>query len=162
MFAELKVFILLIDKLSSQITALVHSVGKVREYHFLSGFMNILAIPIAWVMLSVGCGSLSVYFVVVVMGGVFLSHGLFLAVIRRLVPFLIRDYLLEVFYPFVIVSFISIPLPFLLSIVMQYVFLRFSIFLVVSLFITFSAINTCGLTKTEKNVILELIKRIRG
>lgn len=159
-FIRVSVLVLLIDKLASPITALVHSIGNVRMYHFFSGIMNILAIPIAWLMLEAGGGPVSVY--LIVLFGVMISHVLFLVVIKRLLPFSVRDYFGKVFYPFLLVAIFAAPIPILLSLTMQGALFRLVVVLILSEVLVAFAIYALGMTKAEKEVLWEVVKRIRG
>ena len=156
---RISTFIILIDKLATPVTALVHATGRIMRYHLVSGLINIMVIPLAWIMLSIGYGPTSVYLATLI--GAVVAQGAFLFVIKGLLPFSIRTYFIKVCLPFMIVTVCSISLPIIFFMTMKQGLLRLLIVVGLSIgtmsFFTF----IFGLTSREKEIILGLIRKKR-
>ena len=156
---RISTFIILIDKLASPVTALIHATGKIMKYHLVSGIINIMVVPLAWVMLQLGYGPSSVYLATLI--GVVVAQIAFLFVIRELLPFSIGVYFKMVCLPFILVTICTIPLPTILSISMEQGFIRLLNVLVVSEILVVFFSYLLGLTAREKEIVLSLIKKKR-
>lgn len=154
---RISTIIILIDKLASPVTALIHATGNIMKYHLVSGIINIMVIPLAWVMLALGYGPTSVYFATLT--GVFVAQVAFLFVIRGMLPFTIGTYFKMVCWPFMVVTICTIPLPTILSLSMEYGFIRLLVVLVVSEILVTILSYLMGLTAREKEIVLSLIKK---
>lgn len=156
---RISIFIILIDKLASPTTALVHATGRIKKYHLISGFINIMVIPAAWLMLHLGFSPTSVYFVT--LASVLIAQTVFLFVIRELLPFSLREYLLKVLLPFVTVALSTMLIPIILSKVLNEGWIRLTVVIITTeiVFLIFTIL--LGLTEREKEIVLGLLKRNR-
>lgn len=154
---RISIFIVLIDKLASPVTALIHATGKVRRYHLISGLINISVVPLAWIMLSLGYGPSFVYFSTLF--GVIAAQMAFLYVIKGMLPFSLIDYYKKVCRPFLVVALCTITLPTFLSLIMAEGIIRLVLVLFISELLVILFILLFGLTKREKEIVYSLIKK---
>lgn len=154
---RISIIISLIDKLASPVTALIHATGNIKAYHLLSSLINILVIPLAWIMLSNGSGPLSVYFATLI--GVIVAQFSFLFVVRNLFSESLWTYFKSVCLPFFVVAILTIVAPVMLSISLEQGLLRLLLVTVVSFasFVLFAFF--CGLNSREKQIIFKLLKK---
>lgn len=155
---RISAFIIIIDKLASPVTALVHATGKIMKYHLVSGVVNIMVIPLAWGMLSLGFGPTSVYFATLL--GVIVAQFSFLFIIREMLPFSIRAYLRMVFWPFLLVSLPSIVIPSMISLIMNEGLFRLLLVFAVSTMMVVLFSYLWGLSAREKDTIRSIARRI--
>ena len=153
---RLSVIFLLVDKLASPVTALIHATGRVKRYHLLSGIINIMVIPFSWILFSIGYKPTSFYVVTIV--GAFVAQIVFLFVIKNLLPFSIKDYLKTVVVPFFVVFALTIWLPLYAEVKMQEGIFRLASVFVLSGIITSITAYCFALTKGEKGLINSLLK----
>lgn len=153
---RISTFIILIDKLASPVTALIHATGNIMKYHLVSGIINIMVIPLAWIMLALGYGPTSVYFATLI--GVVIAQAAFLFVIRGLLLFSIRTYLKMVCWPFILIVLCTIPIPTILYLSVEQGLVRLLLILV-SFFVLVTLFSYyLGLTMREREILLDLIK----
>lgn len=156
-FVRFSLLISLIDKLASPVTALVHSTGKVKKYHVLSGVVNILVIPFAWLLLSLGFHPLSVYWITLV--EVLIAQVLFLFVIRSLLPFSVSSYFKKVCQPFLVVLLLSFLIPSFIYYSMDEGLMRFVVVTVTSLFVVSVFGYLFAMSKGERQFIKSFINK---
>lgn len=157
LFIRLSILIALVDKLASPVTAIIHATGKVKRYHINSGVINLLVLPLAWAMLSFGCGASSVYWATLIFAVV--AQIVFLFIVRRLLPFSIRRYLNEVGARFLIVLLISVVAPYFIMTTMEEGLLRLLLVLAVAVLVSLISIIILGLNKSERDLMISLIRR---
>lgn len=153
---RLTIIFLLIDKLASPVTALIHATGRIKKYHLFSGIINILVLPISWLLFSLGYNPTSIY--IVTIAAALVAQVVFLFVIKELLPFSVIDYLKIVVIPFLIVFLISIWLPIVAEQLLQEGLLRLIVVLILSFLVTAVATYYLALTESEKNLISSFIK----
>ena len=152
---RLSIVLLLIDKLASPVTALIHATGKVKRYHLLSGIINILVVPVAWYFFDLGFNPTVLYYVMIV--GAFTAQIIFLYVIRRLITFSVMEYVNKVCFPFAVVFISACWIPFLIESFMNEGFIRL---LLVSLssFVIFSIFTYIfALSSGERKLINDFL-----
>lgn len=160
---RLSILFLLVDKLASPVTALIHATGKVKKYHLLSGIINLMVIPITWLGFRLGLEPTSFYVITIL--GALIAQFVFLYVLKDLFSLCISNYMMKVCLPFVIVLAITFWLPLVVELCMPEGFLRLLSVTVVSiLFIPFISFFV-ALNTSEKSLVVNVIKakiRSRG
>lgn len=157
LFIRLSILIALVDKLASPVTAIIHATGNIKQYHIYSGVINLLVLPLAWAMLSNGSGGSSVYWATLILAVV--AQVVFLFIVRRQLPFSIRRYINEVGVRFLIVLLFSMVAPYFIMTTMEEGFLRLLLVLAASVSVTLVSIIIFGLNKSERYLMISLIRR---
>ena len=151
---RLSIIMLLIDKLASPVTALIHATGNVKRYHLLSGIVNIMVLPVAWFFFMLGYDPTSIYIIMII--GALIAQIVFLFVIKQLMPFSLSIYLQKVCVPFFVVLMLSIWAPILIkSLFLESFFRLLGIFLISLLVITIVT-YLVALSRDEKRLIQSL------
>lgn len=156
-FIRVSIIILLIDKLASPITAVIHATGQIKGYHLCSGIMNILVIPISWVMLNYGTGPLSVYISTFLIG-VF-AEVLFLYFTKRVITISYKYYFMEIIVKCSVVLILSLIIPLSIVTLIGESFIRMLVVIVSSVIVSSLLIYYIGMNKKEKSILLTIVKK---
>ena len=148
---RLSIILLLIDKLASPVTALIHATGKVKRYHLLSGVINIMVVPVAWFFFEIGYNP-SVLYVITIFGA-FIAQITFLYVIKSLLPFSIIIYVKKVCLPFVIVFLMASWAPFIMESLINEGVVRLLLVSLTSIVMVSLISYFCALTNAERELI---------
>ncbi len=156
-FVRLSLLVTLFDKLATPVTAIIHATGRVKKYHILSSVINLMVIPIAWLLFSLGYNPTSVYLVTIL--EVIIAQVVFLFVIKSLLPFSVHCYFKKVCEPFFAVLLLSCLVPALLYYYMEIGLMRFVLVLLVSVIIVSVFSYLLGLSKAERQFLKSFINR---
>ena len=154
---RLSLILVLVDKMASPVTALVHSTGNIKWYHVISGIINILLIPIAWVLLKFGYGVDSVYVATIVLA--VLAQICFIFILNKLVPFSCSYYFKEVCLKFFLVSVCCSILPSVLFWCISDGVLRMLLILASSVLLSSIIFIKFGLNCQERTIIVSLFQK---
>lgn len=152
---RLSIVFLLIDKLASPVTALIHATGNVKRYHLISGVLNILVVPFAWLFFALGFNPTAIYYVTIVVA--LIAQVIFLYVIKNIIPFSSRIYFREVCLPFLYVFFFSIWIPILIEVFTKEGIVRLLAVAISSIVIICVAAYFLALNEKEKQLISEML-----
>lgn len=156
-FMRLIIIVTAIDATASPIMTTCHATGNIKLYQSLVGAIIILILPISYVVLTMGASPISVFIVSVIFSGV----GFFarLWVVRRLVNFPVKDYLLGVCGKVVLVAIIASIVPCIVHVA----FTKENTIALLNCFIcivsTVCTIYMIGLSHNEKQFIVSTIKK---
>ena len=156
-FIRLSILVLLVERLATPVTAIIHATGKVKHYHLLSSFMNIIVMPISWLFFALGYNPTSIYIITLVIAVI--SQIMYLFSIKRVLLFSVKSYYSSVFKPFSILFVITVWLPLFLEMVLDEGIIRLLLIGVVSI-VSVSAVSYFFvLTESEKQIIRNIIKQ---
>ena len=156
-FIQLMLVFLLIDALSAPLWISVQAIGDIRNYQLLMSLMIILNFPIAYLILKNGLPPHIVFVVRVIINAV--THFVRIVYLRKKINFPAYKYLREVMLTVLLITLMSIPIPY-------WVFHQFIgsnalvISSVVSIFISLNTIYWVGLSRQEKNFVINAFKNI--
>ena len=154
-FIRLSIIVLLVDKMATPVTAIIHATGKVKLYHFISGVFNILPLPLAWMMFEMEYGPLSVYLATFIC--VFLAQIAFVFLTRHLVNISIYYYFVEVVLKTILVIIISSIIPIAIRELITNIYFRLVVVSLASYSIIPLIVYFVALNKQEKIIINNLI-----
>lgn len=112
-FVQTIILYYLIDALQDPLVTAVHATGNLRYHQIMISCIVFLVIPIAYIMLRLGCSGSSVL-VVNALSNVICAIGRTLYM-RKLIFLDLGKYLKQVVQPIIIVTVLSLPLPIYLS-----------------------------------------------
>lgn len=157
-FSSLVIISMLINILNSPISVMAHATGNIRRYELLYGFIIASILPISYVFLKMGYRAEVVYIINIFIA--VLNQIVCIINLKRLYPLNLRDYLLNVIIPCLVMSLISPILPLVIHSVMPescirilVVFAISSISVLVNFFIF--------LNKNERKQIHNILKKLR-
>ena len=141
--------------MSSQ-AALVHASGNMRNYQVVGGFVKVLSVPLAYLLLDLGCEPEWALIPVLVFDLIGLLVGMF--IIKSIMPFNIIDYLRKVFLPVIIVTLLSSVSSYIVHSSINNETHRFVLVLVVGTTTFLLAIYLVGMTHDEKLLLSSLVR----
>lgn len=155
-FVRLVLIYMLSETLSGTLKTAQTATGKIRTYKIIIGSINLTAIPISYVLLKIGAPPEVVYLTLIMLSNASLIVRI--PLLKKMVGISIRKFLKEVYLNVIVVSAISVVVPFLLrtdeigwlSLILSTLICLFSVSLTVLLI---------GLSRTERNELVELTGR---
>lgn len=158
------VFILIVvltsflNNLHSAISGIVHSSGKMKLYQSVGCILNLLSIPIAYILLRNGfpneAALWSIFFCMI------LSQIGALIILKRIINYSIRKYLQAVIYPFFSIVILSIGFPVILHFTIHNSILRLLLVTLSSLVIISIITYWFGLNKQEKEIGKSILSKL--
>lgn len=150
-FIAWTIVINMINNLHAQLSNVVFSIGKLRNYEVSFAILNILILPLSYVALKLGADPEMTYLIYFLIMLVTMIVSLY--ILSRLIDFSIKDYFKKVIMPLIIVAAVSLPFPFLSVSFLPNGWLR----LLVTTFACFITFLPCfyfiGLDNKEKDLV---------
>lgn len=142
---------------------LIQADGKVKNYTIHAAIFVGIIFPVVWILFRLGAPVWTAYLVFIL--DFFLFNIVRFYDLKKLMPFSIRQFLLEVFVPCLLVSIFSFVIPLIICYFMTSGILRFFINVPISVLWTLFCIVAFGLTKGERiffwNKTLQIISKIK-
>jgi conserved hypothetical transmembrane protein; putative transmembrane protein len=154
-FSQLIICFLLIDALSAPLWISAQAMGRIRNYQLLMSGIILLNLPLGYIVLNLGMRPEMVLVIRVIIN--FLAWIFRVLYLRSSISFPVRKYLKEVFLVVLVITVISIPLPFWISLVYSS-WKGLIMTTVFSVLTTIFAIFLIGLEKNEKTYIMNFIQ----
>lgn len=156
MFVIITVMTAFFNNLNAAVSGVVHSSGKMKLYQISGSIVNLIALPISYILLKTG------HFPEMVIWGIFVVAGLVqvnaLLVLKTIVDYKISDYVKQVILPILLVIATSVILPYILHTILPYGVGRFLIVCTFTI-IEISAISFFwGLSSVERNMLKSMLK----
>ncbi|HOV37299.1 MAG TPA: oligosaccharide flippase family protein [Spirochaetales bacterium] len=159
-FTQLALFDVVIDSVNYPLMTTAQATGKVKLYQSVVGGILLLNLPLSFVMIASGFGPTSVFIVAILL--TFVAFFVRLFILKRLVPFSILIFLGQVFVPLVVVAIISALFPMYVHHLMAVGFTRLILVCVASVCSVGFFAFFIALPKSEKQYVLEILKRKIG
>lgn len=139
-----------LNNLNAAVSGIVHSSGKMKLYQITGSLLNLMALPIAFILLKNGhCFELALWSVFFCM---ILCQTASLIILKKIINFSIRQYFRLVILPFVIVILLSIGIPIIIHCSIQGNILRLILVSLSSLVFVSIVTYWIGLNKREKEL----------
>ena len=159
-FIILVVIMALIGTLGTQISFVVHATGVMMKYQVVTGLIELLIVPLAYMALKIGASPVSVFVVAIVVNSINLLVSLLM--LKGIVIFSIRQYMFHIIIPLFSFSIISITTPLLLRFVLPQGWLRLCALLVISSLSILICFYFIALDKAERKVAKDYIKQFKN
>lgn len=155
-FCRVMIVFLLIDALNGPLWTAVNATGRIRNYQILMSSIILCNIPVAIIMLKMGCEPESVWFTKIFFNVVAMVGRIFYLI--KLVHFPVLNYIKQVIIPIMSVS--MIPSIVLLVVDIDNLMYANKIFLILGILCyTLITILTLGLNRKERIYIFKLVKK---
>jgi len=148
----------LIDTLSYPLMAAAQATGKIKRYQATVGGVMLLNLPLSYLFLRLGYPSYIIFVLGIFNSITCLLLRLFL--LKKMISLQFVSYFNFVIIPITLSSFFSYLIPCFIFINFDESILRFLVNGFVGLLVSLFVIYILGLSKNEKNYIVEVIKRI--
>lgn len=154
-FTRLIIAISAIDSMATPLMTAAHATGNIKLYQSSVGSMTILNIPISYAFLKSGYPPLTVFYISLVISVVCLFMRLW--IVRRLMKFPVKDYVVRVFGTCVVVCMLSIILPYIVHFLLKESFISVMIVCVISILSSITSIYFFGMDLKEKQFVREIV-----
>lgn len=155
-FTRIILLTALVSAYANPTSGIAYATGKIKTFNILVSGLNLLIVPIAYLFLKLGFGPESAMIVSLIMSVIVQIVRLF--VLRKLLPFSIRNYFVKVIIPTIMVFLLSSILPYLCKHIMPNALLYSFIVCFISVVSVGIFAWFVGLNKEEKNLLLSKIK----
>lgn len=158
MFVRLMLLITLIFALSNPPAITVHATGKIKSYQLVIGGINLLILPISYLVLAYGGAPESVF----VINLLVLILGLYVRLLYLMPIFKMRlsYYCMEVLMPILIVSLVSAFIPLILFFNLSESWVRLGMIILSSVLSVCVSVYVYGMTSVERAVFNSWIKKL--
>lgn len=139
---------------------IVHATGKMMIFQVTNGILNILVIPIVYLLLYIGYEPEAIFVLFILMN--IILQLVSWEILHRLVPeFIVSNYIRQVVLPLCIIVPLAIILPYIARVVMDCGFLRFCVVLVLSVVSTIALGYVFALNKNERKMVMGYVNKIK-
>lgn len=105
-FAILVMATNLLENLRSPVSLVVHATGEMKKYQFWVSMVNVMTLPLSWVVLRLGARPESTFIVALLCSA--LAQIVALFILRTIILFSIREYVYRVILPCFVVSLVAV------------------------------------------------------
>lgn len=150
-FTRLIIAISAIDSMASPLMTTAHATGKIKLYQSSVGTVIILNLPISYLLLKLGGSPMTVFYVSLCISVACLFLRLW--IVRRLVNFPVKQYIIEVFGKCVAICVLSLIIPLAVHIILPQSFVSIVVVCSLSIIASIVTIYYVGLEGHEKELI---------
>lgn len=155
-------FILLstfINNLNANLSNIVHASGNMKAYQINFFITNLLILPCSYVAFRIGY-SADAGFILYFLCTMFMQI-MSVVVVRKIIEFSVKDYVIEVVFPLIVFSILSCVIPLVIKEILPAGLLRLFSVLVVSFVTSTCIFYIVGMNKSEKELCVSAIKSIK-
>lgn len=156
LFTQLSFLIITMDTLSTPLNYLMLATGRIKNYQLVSGTLALATFPLTWIALKMGMKPEVSYYILFVLD--IFRWILQLAFLKKLANLDIQDYLRKSILPILTVFVIAVLLGLLLNRVISNNLTGLVLLSMGTTFVLGSSILLFGLTKSERDNVLGIIK----
>lgn len=154
-FVILVVVTLFINNLNAPVSYVVHATGEMKKYQMVTSSIELIMLPVSYIILSFGAEPWIVFFVAFVF--VTIGQVASLYILRSIEYFSIRDYLRQIIIPLLLVTLVSLISALLIKSMLAEGFLRLMLVALVSIAIIALMSYSVCLNVSEKSIVKNFI-----
>ena len=158
-FVVLVIITNFMNNLNAPLSNVVYATGKMRNYEVTFSVINLLIIPISFIVLKLGAPAEMAFIVYLVMT-VFVQIGCLL-VIHTLTKISLSDYFMSLIVPIVIVACITLPLIYIINFYLQQNMIGIVIEYIVITLLSSVLFYFVVLDSTEKKIVNNIIYKLK-
>lgn len=158
-FVQLILIFAMCESISQPLITAMLATGKIRNYQLIVGGLQILNLPVSYVLLRLGCFPETVMIVAIVLSLACLLARLIL--LRKMIGLSARKYIKKVCLNILIVTVISAILPALVSWYADETFLNFLLICLLALTCTLFSVFFVGCNKDERSFVFSKIQSLK-
>lgn len=147
------------NNLNAPLSNVVYATGKMRNYEVTFSILNILIIPLAYLVLHYGFQPESAFLVYLVMT-IVVQAGC-LIVLKTLVSISLREYVFKLLLPLLACAMATIPLPWYIHSVMDANFTRVCVVSIATIIVALISFYYIALNSSEREVANSIIRKIK-
>ena len=160
LFVQLVLVFAMSESISNPLITAMLATGKIRNYQLVVGGLQMMNLPISYLLLRMGMFPEVVIVVAIVISQCCLAARLLM--LRGMIGLSVRKYMKKVYINVLVVTVIAAILPILLSTKLEDSFLNFVLLCLVALICTGTTIYYVGCDKTEQQFVLNKLHTIKN
>lgn len=157
-FTRIIIVISAVDAMATPLMTTAHATGNIKLYQFVVGTLTILIIPISYIFLKIGDYSPTIVFWISLFVSV-VNLFVRLWIVQRLVNFPVWCYVKNIFALVLLIAVLSSIVPVGVSYCVESSFRNCCLVCGLSILSSLSFIYLLGLTRNEKNFIMQIVKK---
>lgn len=150
-FVQLVLIFAMSESISNPLVTAQHATGKIRNYQLIVGGLQLMNLPVSYVLLRMGIFPEMVIIVAIAFSQCCLAARLLL--LRSMIGLSIRKYVMKVYLNVLIVTIISAIMPFFIGSQLEKSFMNFILLSLIAFICTGITIYYVGCNKTERQFI---------
>ena len=155
-FMRLIIILTAVDAMATPLMTTAHATGKIALYQFVVGTMTIMNIPVSYVFLKMGFGPVVVFQVSMCISVINLFLRLW--IVKRLVNFPVRDYIVQIFMRCLLVTMVSSCLPVLIHHYTEEGLVAFIVVCATAVLSSVAAVLALGLNGSERMFVVRMVR----
>lgn len=158
LFVQLTLLFSMSESISNPLITAMLATGKIRNYQIVVGGLQMLNLPVSYILLRIGCFPESILIVAIIISQC--CFAVRLIMLRRMIGISVKEYLLKVYSNVFTVAIVSSLLPLIFACMLEATFLCFLLLTLISLSSTILAIFYIGCTDKERSFVIQKAKYI--
>lgn len=150
-FVNLVLVLTICESLSNPLITVMLATGKIRNYQIVVGGLNLLNLPLSYMLLKLGCIPETILIVAILLSLVCLLARLLM--LKNMISLSPKTFLKKVIFPVIKVSVGASIIPIIISVNVDKNFITFVCICVISILCSSSAIYFLGCNVAEQNLI---------
>ena len=159
LFVQLVLVFAMSESISNPLITAMLATGKIRNYQIIVGGLQMMNLPISYILLRNGCIPESVLIVAICISQCCLAARLYM--LRGMIGLSVREYMSKVYFNVLAVTILSAILPVISFYYLNETFISFIMICVISIFCTILVIYFVGCNEKERQFINEKINIIK-
>ncbi len=159
-FVQLVLIFAMSESISNPLVTAMLATGKIRNYQIIVGGLQMMNLPISYVLLRLGCIPETVLIVAICISQCCLAARLYM--LRGMIGLSISQYLSNVYFNVLSVSVLSAIIPCAVFYYLNETFINFMLVCVISVICTCIVIYYIGCNNQERQFILSKVKAVRS
>ena len=151
LFVQLVLLFAMSESISNPLITAMLATGKIRNYQLIVGGLQMMNLPVSYILLRMGMFPEGVIVVAIVISQSCLAARLLM--LRGMIGLSVRKYLKKVYINVFVVTVIASVLPFLISMSLEESFMNFVLMSLVAVICTAITIYYVGCNKTERQFV---------
>lgn len=160
LFVQLVLIFAMSESISNPLVTAMLATGKIRNYQIVVGGLQMMNLPISYILLRYGCIPETVLIVAICISQCCLASRLYM--LKSMIGLSVREYMSKVYFNVFAVTILSAIIPCLLSYYLNETFISFIMICAISVICTFSVIYFVGCNSNERQFILSKITAIKS
>lgn len=160
LFVQLVLIFAMSESISNPLVTAMLATGKIRNYQIVVGGLQMMNLPISYILLRNGCIPETVLIVAICISQCCLAARLYM--LRGMIGLSVREYMSKVYFNVLGVTILSAVIPGISSHYLNETFINFLVVCVISVLCTFTVIYFVGCNQKERQLISSKITAIKN
>lgn len=158
LFVQLVLIFAMSESISNPLITAMLATGKIRNYQIVVGGLQMMNLPISYILLRYGCIPETVLIVAICISQCCLASRLYM--LRSMIGLSVREYMSKVYFNVLAVTILSAIIPCISSYYLSETFINFILICTISVVCTFTVIYFIGCSRKERQFINEKVNKI--